>query len=132
MLSVKEIKEAIAKSEYEFYGIRVDKTKYSVGETANNSHQLFQDPDFDENGELIYPYIQDGIYKGFYDAGELNGTCTIRFDAEDDDSIQSALDQVKIYFGSYIHILGGDYAAGGNDSGEIIISDAQVLMSAEK
>lgn len=132
MLSVKEIKEVIANTEYEFYGIRVDEIKYNVGETANNSHQLFQDPDFDEDGELIYPYIEDGIYKGFYDAGELNGTCTIGFDVEDDDSIQKALEKVKIYFGSYIHILGGDYAEGGNDSGEIIISDAEVLMSAEK
>lgn len=131
MLSVKEIKEAIANTEYEFYGIRVDEIKYSVGESANNSHQLFQDPDFDEDGELIYPYIEDGIYEGFYDAGELDGTCTIGFDAEDDDSIQKALEKVEIYFGSYIHILGGDYAEGGNDSGEIIISDAEVLMSAE-
>ena len=132
MLSVKEIKEAIANTECEFYGIRVDEIKYSVGETANNSHQLFQDPDFDEDGELIYPYIEDGIYEGFYDAGELDGTCTIGFDAEDDDSIQKALEKVKIYFGSYIHILGGDYAEGGNDSGEIIISDAEILMSAGK
>ena len=131
MLSVKEIKEAIANTEYEFYGIRVDEIKYIVGETAHISHQLFQDPDFFDDGELIYHYIEDGIYEGFYDAGELDGTCTIGFDAEDDDSIQKALEKVEIYFGSYIHILGGDYAEGGNDSGEIIISDAEVLMSAE-
>ena len=128
MLTVAEIKKAIENTEFEFYGIRVDEMKYEVGETANNSHQLFQDPDFDEDGELIYPYIEDGIYKGMYDAGELNGTCTIGFDAEDDDSIQKAIDMVKSYCGDFVHVLGGDYAGGGNDSGEIIISDAEVLL----
>ena len=132
MLSIKEIKEAIENTEYEFYGIRADETKYSVGETAHNSHQLFQDPNFDEDGELIYPYIEDGIYEGFYDAGELNGTCTIGFDPEDDDSIQDAIEKIKMYSGSYIYILGGDYAEGGNDSGEIIISDAEILVLEEK
>lgn len=132
MLTLNKIKKAIKNTEYEFYGIRVDEVKYNAGETANNSHQLFQDPDFDDDGELIYPYIENGAYRGFYDAGELCGTCTIAFDAEDDHSIQGAIEQIKIYPGSYIHILGGDYAEGGNDNGEIIISNAEVLLSAEK
>lgn len=131
MLTVDEIKKAIENTEYEFYGIRVDEVKYSVGEAANNSHQLFQDPDFDDDGELIYPYIEDGIYRGFYDAGELDGTCTIGFDPEDDETIEKALDMVKSYIGDFIHVLGGDYAQGGNDNGEIIISDAEVLLVKE-
>lgn len=128
MLTVEYIKKAISGTEFEFYGLRVDEgIRYNIGDTASNSHQLFQDPDFDEDGGLIYPYIEDGIYSGFYDAGELNGTCAIGFDAEDDASIAKAIEQIKIYFGDCIHILGGDYAEGGNDRGELIISDAEVL-----
>lgn len=127
-IKIENIKNAIKGTEFEFYGLRVDDgIKYNVGDTANNSRQLFQDPDFDEDGELIYPYIEDGINKGFYDAGELDGTCTICFDADDDTSIARAIEQLKIYPGEYIHVLGGDYAEDGNDSGELIIQDAEVL-----
>lgn len=127
-LTVEDIKKAISGTEFEFYGLRVDEgIRYNIGDTANNSRQLFQDPDFDEDGELIYPYIEDGVNKGLYDAGELDGTCVIGFDAEDDDSIAKALEQIKMYFGGYVHILGGDYAESGNDRGELIISDADVL-----
>lgn len=127
-LTIEDIKKAISGTDFEFYGLRVDDgIRYNIGDTANNSHQLFQDPDFDEDGELIYPYIEDGIYAGFYDAGELDGTCTIGFDAEDDASIVKAIEQVKIYFGGNVHVLGGDYAESGNDNGELIISGAEVL-----
>lgn len=128
MLTVENIKKAIEGTDFEFYGIRIDNgIKYNIGDIANNSHQLFQDSFDDENGEPIYPYIEDGIYKGFYDAGELGGTCAIAFDFDDDASIQQAIGQVHIYFGDFIHILGGNYAESGNDRGEIIISDAEVL-----
>lgn len=128
MLTVEDIKKAISGTEFEFYGLRVDDgIRYNVGDTANNSHQLFQDPDFDDDGELIYPYIEDGIYAGFYDAGELDGACAIGFDAEDDASITKAIEQIKMYFGDYVHVLGGNYAECGNDRGELIISDAEAL-----
>ena len=128
MLTVEDIKKAISGTEFEFYGLRVDDgIRYNIGDTANNSRQLFQDPDFDEDGDLIYPYIEDGVNRGMYDAGELDGTCTIGFDSEDDASIAKALEQIKIYLGDYIHVLGGDYAEVGNDRGELIIRDAEVL-----
>lgn len=130
MLTVEEIKKAIKDTEFEFYGIRVDDgIHYSVGDIANNSRELFQDPDFDEDGELIYPYIEEGKYRGFYDAGELDGTCTIGFDGEDDDSIKKAIDQIGSYLGDYIHILGGNCAREGNDRNEYIIQNAEVLAS---
>lgn len=123
-----EIKEVIAGTEFNFYGIRIDSgIRYNVGDAANNSRQLFQDPDFDEDGELIYPYIEGGIYKGFYDGGELDGTCAIGFNADDDSSIARAIEMIDSYFGDYIHILGGDAAQGGYDSGELIIGNAEVL-----
>lgn len=127
-MTVEDIKKAISGTDFCFYGLRVDEgIRYNVGDTANNSHQLFQDPEYDDDGELLYLYIEDGVNKGLYDAGELDGTCTIGFDAEDDESIQKAIEQIKMYFGEHIHVLGGDYAEGGNDTGEIIIRDAEVL-----
>lgn len=128
MLTVGDIKTAISGTEYEFYGLRVDcGIRYSVGDTANNSRQLFQDPNFDDDGELVYPYIEDGVNKGLYDAGELDGTCSIRFDSDDDESIAKAIEHIRIYPGDFIHVLGGDYAEGGNDRNELIIKDAEVL-----
>lgn len=127
-LTLDDIKKAVAGTEFWHYGLRVDEgIRYSIGDTANNSHQLFQDPEYDDDGELLYPYIEDGVNKGLYDAGELDGTCTIGFDAEDDASIAKAIEQIKMYFGEHIHVLGGDYAEDGNDRGEIIIRDAEVL-----
>lgn len=132
-LTVENIKKAISGTDFEFYGLRVDEgIRYNIGDIANNSRQLFQDPYFDGEGELIYPYIEDGIYEGFYDAGELDGTCAIGFDAEDDESIAKALGQIKSYLGDYIHIVGGDYAEYGNDSEELIISHAEVLEVYDK
>lgn len=127
-MTVSDIKNAVSRTDYEYYGLRVDDgICYKVGDIANNSHQLFQDPFLDEDGELIYPYVENGIYEGFYDAGELDGTCVIGFDADDDESITEAIEKIKIYFGRYVHILGGDYADSGNDIDELIISDAVVL-----
>lgn len=133
MLTVESIKKAIDGTEFWHYGLRVDEgIRYNLGDTANNSHQLFQDPEYDDYGELLYPYIEDGVNRGLYDAGELDGTCTIGFDAEDDASIAKAIEHIKMYFGDYIHVLGGDYAEDGNDRGEIIIRDAEVLGAYNK
>lgn len=117
--------------DYEYFGIRVDDFAYNVGDTAENSHQLYQDPDFDEDGNLIYEK-GDGIYSDFYDAGELDGTCTIEFNPQDAESIQNALDLVRSYYGNTIHILAGNSASYGNDEGELIIRNAKVLATYEK
>ena len=133
MLNIENIKKTINDTDFTFYGLRIDEgIRYNIGDTANNSRQLFQDPEFDEDGELIYPYIEDGINKGLYDAGELEGTCTIGFDPENEASIAKAIKQINAYSGNYIHILGGDYAKNGNDRGELIIKNAKVLKSYEK
>lgn len=94
-ITVEDIKNAVKGTNFDFYGVRVDGSiLYHVGDTANNSRQLFQDPDFDD-GELIYPYIEDGVNKGLYDAGELDGTCTIGFCPDDDIPIAAAIKQLK-------------------------------------
>ena len=89
-------------------------------------------PNFDDEGNLIYPHIDEGIYKGFYDGGELDGTCVIGFNTDSDESIEKAMNAIDMYVGDHIHILGGDYAESGNDSGELIISEAEVLGVYEK
>lgn len=95
-ITVEDIKNAVKGTDFDFYGVRVDGSiLYHVGDTANNSRQLFQDPDFDD-GELIYPYIEDGVNKGLYDAGELDGTCTIGFCPDDDIPIAAAIKQLKM------------------------------------
>lgn len=132
---IDDIKKAVEGTDYEFYGIRVDDgIRYNIGETANASHQLFQDPQWadDEMTELLYPYIENGPYAGLYDAGELNGTCVIEFDPESDESIERSLEMISGYYGDNIHILAGDQAEYGNDEGEIIIPDAVVLLSESK
>ena len=127
-MSTREIQKACKNSNYEYFGIRADKIKYQVGDSCKNSHQLFQDPFIDDEGELIYPYIEEGKYAGFYDGGELNGTCSIQFNPEDEKSIRKALDIVEAYYGNWIHVIAGNIAEYGNDDGEIIIDDAKVLF----
>lgn len=139
---ISEIKEAIKNTNYEYYGIRVDSgIKYNIGDTAGNSHELFQDPQYTDDtfSELLYPYIESGRYKGFYDAGELDGTSAIEFHFELDEpddpnnlkSLKTAIQEVSMYFGKYIHIIAGNDCKSGNDIGEIIIRDAIVLAAFE-
>lgn len=112
--------------EYDYFGIRADDYQYNVGDIANYSHQLFQDPDFDEEGNLIYKEGQ-GIYAGYYDAGELDGTCCIGFQPDSVNSIQSALNAISHYYASNLYIIAGNYAECGIDDGETIIRDAVVI-----
>lgn len=125
MLTIEDIKKGINRKDFDFYGIRVDEEiHYNIGEIFNNSHQLLQDPVWDDDGELVYPLIEG---EGLYDAGELDGTCVIGFDPDDDDSIAFAIEQIKIYSGNHFHLLGGNDAESGNDTAELIIRNAEVL-----
>lgn len=126
-----KIKNSIAGTNFNFYGIRIDTIKYNVGDIANKSHQLLQDQEYDEDCNPLYP-DGEGIYSGFYDAGELDGTCAIKFDPEDDESIRKALESVDDYPGKYITLIAGDSAVGGNDLDEIIIDEAVVPAAKER
>ena len=120
---VEKIKEMLEKINANCWGLRVDDYKYNIGDTCHISHQLFQDPEYDEEGELLYPYCEDGIYEGFYDAGELNGTCSVGID---EFNIEKAIKAVNEYFGEYTYLIYGDYAEAGNDNRELIIHNAKV------
>lgn len=132
-MTVEEIKKVCEKNDFSYFGLRADDMEYQNGDICNNSHQLFQDPDFDEEGELIYPSIQDpeSPYYGFYDAGELDGTCAVKFDPNNENSIRSALDTVKMYSGKNLYIIAGNSMEYGNDEDEIIIGGAEVLSLVE-
>ena len=129
MMTVEDIKKVCKESGFGYFGLRADNMEYSVGDICENSHQLFQDPIFDELGELAYPEIDDRTspYYGYFDAGELDGTCAVRFDPEDESSIEDALETVKTYSGNNLYIIAGDSMEYGNDEGEIIIRDAEVI-----
>lgn len=129
IMTAAEIKRICEESDFSYFGIRADDMEYQIGDICNNSHQLFQDPAFDEEGELIYPAVEDpdSPYYGYYDAGELDGTCAVKFNPDSEEDIQEALEVAKMYSGKNLYIIAGDLAKYGNDDGEIIIREAEVI-----
>lgn len=128
-MTVQDILAICEKTSFGYYGLRADDMDYQVGDICENSHQLFQDPDFDEEGNLIYEEVEDpeSPYYGFYDAGELDGACAVKFNPDDEESIAAALETVKIYGGRNLYIIAGNSVEYGNDEDEVIIEDAEVL-----
>ena len=126
-MTTEKMLKIISENEYSYYGLRNDNISYNAGDTCNPSHQLYQDDMYDEDGELLYP-VGTGIYAGYFDAGELDGTCAI---AITEDTITKALELVSRYDGEYIHLIAGNYIEDGADNGEYIIKDAIVLMQVE-
>lgn len=126
-----KIAELCANSQFDFFGIRADSSEYQPGDICRCSHQLYQDPWYDDDGELVYPRVDDkeSPYYGRYDAGELDGTCCIGFDPENPQSISDAMEEMRAYSGrnTHLYIIAGDSAQGGNDYNELIIEDAEVL-----
>ena len=45
-MTVEEIRNLISEAEYDYIGIRADSRDYQIGEVMDNSHQLFQDPQY--------------------------------------------------------------------------------------
>lgn len=123
-MTIEEIRNIIEEAEYGYIGIRADNRDYQISDVMDNSHQLFQDPQYnDDYTELLYPYIYEGPYAGFYDAGELNGTCAL---SVSENNIKEMLEAVKNY-GEKIYLIGGNSIEYGNDEDEIIIRNAKVI-----
>lgn len=124
-MTIEEIRNLIGEAEYAYIGIRADDRDYQIGEVMDNSHQLFQDPQYTdfECVELLYPYISEGPYAGFYDGGELNGACAL---GVSENNIEEMIEAVKSY-GEKIYLIGGNSMEYGNDVDEIIIRDAEVI-----
>lgn len=126
----KDLNEGIQEFGYEIFRLRKDDLEYKIGDILPNSHQLYQDPQYTDFTctELLYPYIEEGIYKGFYDAGELNGTSAIYVDK---DKIKESMEDVKSYNGKYLYLIAGNDYSEGNDINEIIIENAKVIKILE-
>lgn len=123
--------------DYSFYGIRSDDRNLSIGDVFPPSHALFQEPDYDEDGELIYPYMHSGPYAGFYDAGELDGTSVLDIDATYDEAkqlkyIENTIRQSSRYYGcDHMYLVGSDTAIPNDfdtDEGEMLFRDPVVLL----
>ena len=124
-MTIEEIRKLISEAEYDYIGISADDRDYQDGEVMDNSHQLFQDPQYAdfECTELLYPYISDGPYTGFYDGGELDGTCALEVS---ENNIEEMIEAVKSY-GEKTYLIGGNTMQYGNDKDEIIIRNAEVI-----
>lgn len=118
------IEKILTEETYEVFGLRKDDKRYEVGDVINNSHQLFQDPQYDANWELAYNLVTEGIYKGFYDAGELNGVCSIEVSKN---NIKEALENIYRYDGKYLYLIAGDKYEYGYDVGEVVIEEARIV-----
>lgn len=118
-MRVQEIKEIIRKNEYECYGIRVDyDVKYNVGDICYKSHQWWQDDPGEETG------MEYNDEQGAWDGGELSGTCALLATVDD---VEEVIDKSKMYFGDNITLIAGNIYEAGNDCGEVIIENAEVL-----
>mgnify|MGYP000851674368 CR=1 FL=1 len=126
---INKIIETMQNSEYEYFGLRKDNFNYEVGDICNKSHELFQDPIYNENYELVYPYCKKGIYKGYYDAGELNGTSAIRVSTDDtENDIVKMVEEMSIYAGNNLYLIAGNSFEDGTDNSEIIMEDARIIL----
>lgn len=87
--------------EYDAIGIRFQEVPFSIGKMDHVSHVW---DDGDDTGE------------------ELNGVCAIKYT-----KLAEVMRYGVEYPGDHIAIIGSDYCEGGEDIGEIIIRDAEVL-----
>ena len=94
---INRIEEIKENSEYEYIGVRVQENEFVKGEILNNSFVWVDGEMTDE---------------------ELDGICAVKLE---DAELASG------YFGDHIAIIGGNSMEYGQDLGEIIIRDAEVL-----
>ncbi|SCI35396.1 Uncharacterised protein [uncultured Ruminococcus sp.] len=83
--------------DFGYIGVRVQEDAFVLGKTLDNSFVWVDGEITDE---------------------ELNGTCAIRIDDAE---------LAKGYYGDHVAIIGGDSVEYGQDLGEIIIRNAEVL-----
>ena len=91
------IEEIRDDSEYEYIGIRVQENEFTEGEVLDNSFVWVDGEMTDE---------------------ELDGTCAVKL--EDAELATS-------YFGNHVAIIGSNSMEYGQDLGEIILRDAEVI-----
>lgn len=94
---ISRIEEIMDNSEYEYIGVRVQENEFSLGEILDNSFVWVDGEMTDE---------------------ELDGTCAVKLeDAE----------LANGYYGNHVAIIGSNSMEYGQDLGEIILRDAEVI-----
>lgn len=94
---INRIAEIKENAEYEYIGVRVQENEFAEGETLDNSFVWV-------DGEMT--------------DDELDGTCAVRLE---DANLANG------YFGDHVAIIGSNSMEYGQDLGEIILRDAEVL-----
>lgn len=94
---INRIDEIKENAEYEYIGVRVQEKEFAEGETLDNSFVWV-------DGEMT--------------DDELDGTCAVRLE---DANLANG------YFGDHVAIIGSNSMESGQDLGEIILRDAEVL-----
>lgn len=123
MKNIKMIKEIIEQGEFLYYGLRKDNRDYEIGEELEVSREWYQDPDYwPGTDELIYPFDED---MNLYDAGELDGTCAIEID--EDNNTEDRINYMEMYEGENLYLIASDCAGNGNDHHELIMENALVI-----
>lgn len=128
-MTIEQVKETIENNDgyYDYYAVRVDGRDYAIGDTCDNSHQLFHSQDWDEDGNPIFEESDDGRY----DAGELDGTCGYYVTA-DIDNITKWVNETKDFDCSgnrKIYLIAGNQSECGAEENEVIIREAAVIGS---
>ena len=100
-------------SKYNYYAIRTicDDECYKIGDICRNSY------DWDMENDI----------SGYYTGTALDGTCGTEVVDGDVDAAIKKHREMR-YMGASIVLIGGDTAEFGNDDGEIIIADAEVVQ----
>lgn len=94
---INRINEIKENAEYEYIGVRIQENEFKVGEILDNSFVWVDGEMTDE---------------------ELDGTCAVKLE---DAQLANG------YFGNHVAIIGSDSMEYGQDLGEIILRDAEVL-----
>ena len=105
---IEEIMKAVSETDYEYYGIRVDNGKnYCIGDRTDDSRIWIDGDPTDET---------------------VDGTSCVgfRFNAEKND-LESALSIAEKYYGDRIYLIGSNSMEYGEDAGEYILKDAEVI-----
>lgn len=102
-------------AKYRYFGIRTDARSFSIGDKITAS-------------EDMSIYAEDGTM--------LDGTCATGFDYlyfdgenEDIEAVAKALEINSAYAGEHQYLIGGYDANYGDDEAEVIIKNAEVIMT---
>ncbi len=109
------------------YGLRADRKGLDVGHKFQKSHQWWQDDPSNWGEECEYDEDRQQ-----WDGGELPGTCTLGLgDFPTVESVQRVIDRMNRFYvdpkESSLYLVKGDWSEGGEDAGESIIHNAEMV-----